>query len=118
MQYTHLRDIADEIPPLDSKAQVQLLVGRNAPELLKVRAFRNGPKGTPWAYKLAVGWTICGQACVDRQGGAIHVGTHHTIYYNPRDRHTLNRAMWTIRDATPNRDKIEVIQEERSYTMS
>ena len=83
MQYTHLRDIADEIPPLDSKAQVQLLVGRNAPELLKVRAFRNGPKGTPWAYKLAVGWTICGQACVDRQGGAIHVGTHHTIYYNP-----------------------------------
>jgi hypothetical protein len=46
MQYTHLRDIADEIPPLDSRAEVQLLIGRNAPKLLKVRAFRNGLNGT------------------------------------------------------------------------
>ena len=77
-QYRHLRDIAREIPPLDSIAEVQLLIGRNAPELLKVRAFRNGPKGTPWAHKLAVGWTICGEACVGRQGGPIHIGTHRT----------------------------------------
>jgi hypothetical protein len=48
-----------------------------------VRAFRNGPNGTLWAHKLAVGWTICGQACVDRQGGPIHIGTHRTIYYDP-----------------------------------
>ena len=36
VQYTHLRDNADEIFPLDSKAEVQLLISRNAPKLLKV----------------------------------------------------------------------------------
>ena len=80
-QYCHLRDIAREIPPLDNTAEVQLLIGRNVPELLKVRAFRNGPKGTPWAHKLAVGWTICGEACVGHQGGPIHIGTHCTTLH-------------------------------------
>ena len=49
MQYPHLSSIDDEIPPLDSEAKVQLLIGRDAPELLKVRAFKNSPKGSPWA---------------------------------------------------------------------
>ncbi|CAB3985600.1 Hypothetical predicted protein [Paramuricea clavata] len=42
-----------EIPPLDQEAKVGILIGRDVPELLKVRAFRNGPKGAPWAQKLA-----------------------------------------------------------------
>ena len=64
-QYDHLRDIAGEIPPLDTKAQVQLLIGRDAPEIMKVREVRNGPKGAPWAHKLAIGWTVCGRLCVN-----------------------------------------------------
>lgn len=36
-QFSHLKEIADEIPPYDP----------NAPELLKIRASRNGPKGAP-----------------------------------------------------------------------
>ena len=47
-QFGHLRDISEEIPPFDNEAKVQLLIGRNTPELLKVRSFRNGPNGTPW----------------------------------------------------------------------
>jgi hypothetical protein len=117
MQYTYLRDIADEIPPLDSRADVQLLIGRNAPELFKVRAFRNGPDGTPWAHKLAIGWTICGQACVDRQGGPIHVSTHRTIYYDPpRQTHIEQDDVSTLK-RDPNPSKIKVTQE-RSHTMS
>ena len=106
MQYTHLRDIADEIPPLDSRAGVQLLIGPNVPELLKVRAFHNDPNGTPWAQKLAVGWTICGQACVDHQGGPIHVSTHCTIYCDPpRQAHFEQVEMSTLqRDAKPKQD--------------
>jgi len=73
MQYPHLSDIADEIPPLDDQAQVQLLIGRDAPELLKVRAFKNGLKGAPGAQKLVLGWTISGQACLDLTDGPIHV---------------------------------------------
>ena len=48
--FAHLRDIAKEIPPMDEQAEIQLLIGRDAPELMKIRAFRNGPKGTPWAH--------------------------------------------------------------------
>ena len=46
-KFHHLRDIAKEIPPLDRKAEVALLIGRDAPELMKVREVGNGPIGTP-----------------------------------------------------------------------
>ena len=81
-QFDHLRDISEEILPFDNEAKVQLLIARNTPELLKVRAFRNGPNGTSWAHKLAVGWAICGQACIDRQGGAVHISTHRITSYD------------------------------------
>ena len=47
--FPHLMDIAHNIPPLDESAKVQQLIGRDAPELLKVREFRNSPSGAPWA---------------------------------------------------------------------
>ena len=47
--FPHLYDITNEIPPLDKDANIEILLGRDAPELLKVREFRNGPKGAPWA---------------------------------------------------------------------
>ena len=72
-RFPHLQDIANEIPPLDETADIHLLIGRDAPELLKVREFRNGPKGTPWAQKLSLGWTIIGQMCLDLVGGPAHV---------------------------------------------
>jgi hypothetical protein len=46
-KFPHLQEIAREIPPLDPKAQIHLLIGCDAPEILKVRAFKNGPKGAP-----------------------------------------------------------------------
>ena len=72
-RFPHLREIANEIPPLNETANIHLLIGRDAPELLKVREFRNGPKGTPWAQKLSLGWTIIGQMCLDLAGGPAHV---------------------------------------------
>jgi len=38
-RFPHLQEIADEIPPFDSNAKIHLLIGRNTPELLKVREF-------------------------------------------------------------------------------
>ena len=84
-RYNHLRDIANDIPPIDPDAEIQLLTGRNAPEIMKVRAFRNGSPGSPWAHKLCIGWTICGYQCIDRLGGPIHVLTiltNRTVYHN------------------------------------
>ncbi|KAK3753684.1 hypothetical protein QZH41_013130 [Actinostola sp. cb2023] len=82
-RFDHLRGIAEEIPPLDNQADVQLLIGRDVPELLKVRAFKNGPKGAPWAQKLDLGWTISGQVCLNRIGGPVHVFTKHTAVSTP-----------------------------------
>ena len=73
--FPHLMDIAHEIPPLDKSAKVQLLIGRDAPELLKVREFRNGPRGAPWAQRVALGWTISSQMCLDFPSGPAHVLT-------------------------------------------
>ena len=41
--FPHLKAIVHKIPPLDETAKIHLLLGRDAPELLKVREFRNGP---------------------------------------------------------------------------
>jgi len=53
-RYQHwrwLQEIANEIPPLNETANIHLLIGRDASELLKVQEFRNGPKGTPLGTK-------------------------------------------------------------------
>ena len=57
-RFPHLSDIANQIPKLDKNAEIHLLIGRDALELLKVRDFRNGPRGAPWAQKISLGWTI------------------------------------------------------------
>ena len=84
MRHSHLKGIAPEIPPLDREAKVHLLIGRDAPELLKVRAFKNGPKGAPWGQKLVLGWTISGQVCLDLIDGPVHVRVRKT-YITPEE---------------------------------
>jgi hypothetical protein len=77
-RFPHLQEIAREIPPLDERAGVHVLLGRDAPELLKVRAFKNGKKGAPWAQKLLLGWTITGQICLNFLNGPVHVEARKT----------------------------------------
>ena len=72
-RFPHLSDIANKILQLDENAEIHLLIGRHALELLQVREFRNGPKGAPWAQKTLLGWTIIGQMCLDLVGGPVHV---------------------------------------------
>ena len=84
-EHPHLRSIAEEILPPDNEAKIQLLIGRDAPELLKVRAFNNGPKRAPWAQKLALGWTISGQACLDLTDGPIHIQAKRTHIVRDKD---------------------------------
>ena len=77
-EHPHLRSIAEEILPLDKEAKIQLPSGRDEPQLLKVRAFKNGPKGVPWAQKLALGWTISGQTYLDLTDRPIHIQAKRT----------------------------------------
>lgn len=63
--YPHLDPIADKIPELDPKADILLLIGRDALPLHKIRESRNGPRDTPWAQRLDLGWGVLGNACLD-----------------------------------------------------
>ena len=71
-RFPHLKEIAGEIPPFNDDADIHLLIGRDAPELLKVRDFINGPNGAPWAQRLSLGWTITGQMCLDLASRPAH----------------------------------------------
>ena len=77
-RFPHLCSLASEIQPLDDQAGIHVLIGRDAPELLKVREFRNGPRGAPWAQRHSLGWTISGQVCLDMTDGPKHVRTNRT----------------------------------------
>lgn len=70
-RFPHLRDIANEILQFDENAEIHLLIWQDAPALLEVRKFRNGPKGAPWAQKISLGWTIIGQMCLNLPRGPI-----------------------------------------------
>ena len=83
MQFSHLKEVAKEIPPYDPRAKVEILIGRDTPELLKIRESRNGPKGAPWAQRLDLGWPISGQMCLDRVGGPIHISVRLTAVEYP-----------------------------------
>jgi len=63
--HPHLAAIADEIPELDSEAEILLLVGRDAPPLHKIHESRNGPRNAPWAQRLDLGWVVLGNICLD-----------------------------------------------------
>ena len=76
-------EVAKEIPPYDPQAKVEILIGRDTPEVLKIRESRNGPKGAPWAQRLNLGWTIMGQMCLDRVGGPIHISVRRTVVEYP-----------------------------------
>ena len=77
-QFSHLIGIAEEILAYNHKPKVEILICRDAPELLKIRESRNGSKRAPWAQRLDFGWTVSGQMCLDWVGGSAHVSARRT----------------------------------------
>lgn len=62
--HQHLRHVACHIPELDQSAEISLLVGRDLPEVHHVKSQANGPKQTPFAQELPLGWVIIGEVCL------------------------------------------------------
>ena len=75
--FPHLYDITNEITPLDKDANIEILLGRDAPELKSPRILK-WAKEAPWAQKLLLGWTISVQTCLDRVAGPVHVSAYCT----------------------------------------
>ncbi|XP_037503363.1 uncharacterized protein LOC119378234 [Rhipicephalus sanguineus] len=76
--YPHLRKIANEIPPIDSEANILLLLGRDILRAHKVRRTLNGPHDAPYAQKLDLGWVIVGDVCANRTRKATSVNVFKT----------------------------------------
>ncbi|XDV17737.1 hypothetical protein PO909_023556 [Leuciscus waleckii] len=64
LHHPHLRCLASEIPPLDSSAQILLLLGRDILSIHKIRKQINGPDNAPFAQKLDLGWVVIGDVCL------------------------------------------------------
>ena len=82
---------------------------------MKVRTFRNESKGTPWAHKLAVGCTVCGQACIERDGGPIHVGTHPTICYETPTKTYAKQEIMSTLEREPKFKQQSTVSREITY---
>ncbi len=63
--HSHLRSVASKIPSLDPKAKILLLLGRDLIQAHKVMEQCNGPQHAPFAQRLALGWVIVGDICLN-----------------------------------------------------
>jgi hypothetical protein len=79
--HPHLKDIAHHIPPIDDTAQILLLVGRDLVEAHHVFDQRTGPRNSPFAQRLCLGWVIVGEACLGKvhQPDVVNVNKTHTL---------------------------------------
>ena len=66
--HPHLRDIVEYIPPMDPTSNILLLIGRDLIEAHHVHGQRIGPRHSPYAQKLSLGWVIIGETCL----GKVH----------------------------------------------
>ena len=62
----HLRRLAQQIPKLEQKAQIMLLLRHNIIRVHKVCEQINGPCNAPYTQKLDLGWVIVGNVCLGR----------------------------------------------------
>ncbi|XP_022809213.1 uncharacterized protein LOC111346173 [Stylophora pistillata] len=105
-QFPYLKEIAEEIPAYDQKAKVEILIGRDAPELLKIRESRNGSKGAPWAQRLDLGGTVSDQMCLDRVGGPVHISARRTAVEYPDPKLSFS---WSSEDIRCKSAKHEIV---------
>ncbi|XP_062603438.1 uncharacterized protein LOC134265202 [Saccostrea cucullata] len=66
--FPHLQRIASYLPPFDRTVNVELLIGRDLPDVHHVRDQITGNKGQPFAQLLSLGWVIIGEVCI----GKVH----------------------------------------------
>ncbi|XP_071158970.1 uncharacterized protein [Mytilus edulis] len=85
--HPHLHSIAPYLPALDPSCKVELLIGRDLPEVHHVTEQIIGGKGEPFAQKLPLGWVVIGEVCL----GKVHAPS----VINVRKTHVLNDGRHT-----------------------
>ena len=64
--HPHLQELTDHIPPLDPESDILLLIGRDLIEAHHVHDQKIGPRGSPYAQRLSLGWVIIGETCLGK----------------------------------------------------
>ena len=64
--YAHFHDIVQYIPSIDPAADILLLIGRDLIEAHHVLDQKIGPRNSPYAQKLSLGWVIIGETCLGK----------------------------------------------------
>ena len=59
-KWSHLADIATDIPPYMDDVEIGLLIGTSCGRAIKPREVRPGNDDDPWAVRTALGWGIIG----------------------------------------------------------
>ncbi|XP_071147616.1 uncharacterized protein [Mytilus edulis] len=85
--YSHLHRISSCLPPLDPSIKVELLIGRDIPEIHHVQEQITGDKGEPFAQRLALRWVVIGEVCL----GKVHAPNKISV----RKTHVLNDGRCT-----------------------
>ncbi|XP_054652021.1 uncharacterized protein LOC129192244 [Dunckerocampus dactyliophorus] len=86
--HTHLKRIANKIPPLDPNANILLLLGRDILRVHKVRDQISGLGNAPFAQRLDLGWVIIGDVCLRGAHRPSQVSSYKTcILENGRTSH-------------------------------
>ncbi|XP_055504132.1 uncharacterized protein LOC129704800 isoform X1 [Leucoraja erinacea] len=101
--HSHLRCIANVIPPLDPNAKILLLLGRDILQVHKVRKQINGPNNAPLAQKLDLGWLVVGDVCLGGAHRPTQVDTYKTCilgngrptYLTPCTSHVIVKEKFT-----------------------
>lgn len=88
----HLRHIAQQIPELDPRAEILILLGRDVLQVHKVRQQVNGPHNSPFAQRLDLGWVVIGEVCL----GSVHKPT-----VNAYKTHVLHNGRPSIFEPCP-----------------
>ncbi|CAG2227235.1 unnamed protein product [Mytilus edulis] len=102
--YSHLHRISSYLPPLDPSIKVELLIGRDIPEIHHVQEQITGDKGEPFAQRLALGWVVIGEVCL----GKVHAPNKISV----RKTHVLNDGRCTTFPLCENNIKIRDLKDD------
>lgn len=81
--YKHLRDV--NLAPQHEDANILLLIGRDLPEVHRILDQRTGPRATPFAQRLRLGWVVIGNVCLGKtRPPSILANVNKTVLENGR----------------------------------
>ncbi|XP_046580120.1 uncharacterized protein LOC124287661 [Haliotis rubra] len=118
LHHSHLKSIAKHIPELDDSSQIELLLGRDLLEAHHILEQITGPRGSPYAQRLPLGWVIVGEACLGKAHSPQHVNLN-KVYMLDNDRPSIFQPCPNNMFIKENSDS-ELFQEESDifYTTS